>query len=99
MDTLVLAVAFVFIFLRLEKIGQRVLAVKEKGLALQEKAQELAHAPPPKADPIPPGLWLQANSYEEKWAREDALQTLYQLYEEHGCDWNRVAQLYQTKAG
>jgi hypothetical protein len=56
----------------------------------QKQANSGAQAPK-KLDPIPQFLWMSAMSESEQWAREDNLKRYYQLYEEHGGDWDKVA--------
>lgn len=83
LTALIVCAALVYLFRRSEPFVLRF-------LNLVEQRQGGTQAPK-KVDPIPQYLWLNAMSESEPWAREDALKRAYQLYEEHGSDWDKVA--------
>lgn len=84
LTALIVCAVFVYIARILEALASRF-------LVLLETKQASATQVPKKVDPIPQYLWINAMSESEQWAREDSLRRAYQLYEEHGNDWDKVA--------
>lgn len=81
LTALIICATLVFLALRAEHFFGKLIGLKEQALRPLQT--------PPKADPMPQYLWLQAMSESEQWARDEAMKRYNQLYEEHG-DWSKV---------
>lgn len=81
----VLAHALTTIFDRKLAIAERLAAVEERKVTLEE----LARRPAPKAPPMPADLRNRIASYDEDWAQEAEERTILMLYAEYD-DWDQV---------
>jgi hypothetical protein len=70
----------------------RLLPLWQRLVALRERALEIESTPPAReeATSIPGDLFALAQSYEDEWAREQALQAMREMYAESGGNWDIV---------
>lgn len=89
---LIVCATLVFLAVRFEKLASRLLSIKERVVTVTEEQSKGTTQPPSKREPLPQYLWITAMSESEKWARDEALKRMYELFEEHG-NWDAVSRV------
>jgi hypothetical protein len=86
--------AGIFLWLRLEPLLRRLVALAEHKFALTEQSSGVRE----KRETIPMELVLDAMLENEEWARQDKLKKYQELYDEMG-DWGKVQVIMASRAG